>query len=310
MIRRTRRTALALAALLAFLAAPAAVRAEPPDPISKPKLKVHTEPDLTYYKVDGKEMKLDLAMPAEGKGPFPAVVCLHGGAWRMGSRKDLSKPSVLFNKRSLIEELASEGYVAVSVSYRLAPDAKFPAQIEDCKTAVRWLRANANKYHIDPKRIGAVGFSAGGHLCCLLGCTDKSCGFEGSEYGECSSRVQAVVSFFGPTDLTYYSKDESAINAVFTPWLGCAFKDRPEVYKNASPINHVTKDDPPFLFIHGDKDILVPIDQSRTMCEKLKKVGVRAEMIEMKGQNHGWIGDPARRSTDATLRFFAEHLKR
>ena len=141
---------------------------------------------------------------------------------------------------------ARKGYVAVTISYRLAPDAKFPAQIEDCKAAVRWLRANAKKYRIDPDHIGVVGFSAGGHLCCLLGVTDKKDGLEG-EGGNAdqSSRVQAVVSYFGPTDLCEKTWSKDVEEKVLAPFVGASFDDKPALYKKVSPITYVPKDAPP-----------------------------------------------------------------
>jgi acetyl esterase/lipase len=137
------------------------------------------------------EFQLNLAMPKKGKGPFPAVVCIHGGGWYQGQPQDLN---------SMTELLARRGYVAATVSYRLVPSARFPARIEDCKAAVRWLRANARQYPINPDRIGAIGFSAGSHLSYLLGVTDKKDGLEGTGGNpQLSSRVQAMVSFFGRT---------------------------------------------------------------------------------------------------------------
>lgn len=259
------------------------------------------QPDIVYRKADGKEIKLDIAMPKEGQGPFPAVVCVHGGAWRMGSRKDL---------RDWIEYLAGQGYVAASISYRLVPDSKWPAQIEDCKTAVRFLRANAAKYRINPEKVGALGYSAGGHLVCLLGTTDAKHGFDGPELSEQSSKVQAVVSYFGPTDLSFYGTDETAQNAVFQPMLGCRFKDKPEAYEKASPICYVCKEAPPFLFLHGTADKLVPIEQSRQMAAKLKDAGASARLIEVPDGDHGWGGKDATHTTRETVKFLAEHLKK
>src|SRR5262249_51489713 len=151
------------------------------------KRPVQVEKDLVYGKGGDTDLQLDLAMPKDGAGPFPALVCIHPGSWRQGNRQQLGQT---------IEVLAGHGYAAVTVSYRLVPTAIFPAQIEDCKAAVRWLRANAKKYKVDPDRIGAIGFSAGGHLACLLGTTDRNDGLEGNGGNpEQSSRVQAVVSF-------------------------------------------------------------------------------------------------------------------
>src|SRR4051812_34937100 len=161
--------------------------------------------DVAYAAPAGEPLKLDFVAPA-GPGPHPCVVLLHGGAWKTGSRKDLStvRMDVGTPGKSLAEVLAAKGFATASVGYRLAPKHKFPAQIEDAKTAVRFLRANAAKFHIDPDRIGAMGFSAGGHIAALLGTADKSAGFEGDLYPEQSSRVSCVVDFFGPTDLMLY----------------------------------------------------------------------------------------------------------
>jgi acetyl esterase/lipase len=269
---------------------------------SQESSKIKVEKDVSYWKVGkDKDLQMDIAVP-QGNGPFPAVVCVHGGAWRqgLGKRQDLT---------GWIERLAEEGYVAATVSYRLLPDAKFPEPIEDCKTAVRFLRANADKYHIDKNKIGALGFSAGGHLVSLLGVAGKDAGFEGTEYADQSSKVQAVVSFFGPTDLSLYGNDESAENSTFVPLLGGRFKDKPEAFKNASPITHVTKNAPPFLFLHGTKDWLVPIAHSRSMYKKLKDAGASAEIVELEGAGHSFEKENASKATSATLKFLAEKLK-
>ena len=266
-----------------------------------PKSRIRLETDIVYRTVDDKTLKLDLAMPKEGKGPFPAVVCVHGGAWRMGNKKDV---------RDWIEYLADQGYVAIAVGYRLIPDAKWPAQVEDVQTAVRFLRTNADKYHVNPKKIGSLGYSAGGHLVSFLGMIDREEGIACKDFPDCSSKVQCVVNYFGPTDLCYYGMDESAQNAIFEPMFGARFKDKPELFKKASPINYITKETAPFLILHGDEDRLVPIDQSRKLNEKLKAVGVTVQFLEFKGQDHGWTGEHSRKSTQATMDFLAENLKK
>jgi acetyl esterase/lipase len=262
--------------------------------------RVQTHPDVVYRTVDKKDVKMDIALPVEGKGPYPCVVCIHGGAWRLGSRKDLGEMTKL---------LAERGYVAATIQYRLIPGSAWPAQIEDCKTAVRFLRENAEKYQIDTKRIGAAGFSAGGHLVALLGLTDSSHGFDGPDYPKQASTVSAIVNFFGPADLTKYAKDDSAVNGIFKPMLGGTFEEKPEAYRNASPITYVRKDCPPILCIHGTKDRIVPYEQSVELVKKLKEKGADATLLEVTGADHGWGGQEAVRTTKAMLDFFQQHLK-
>ncbi len=270
----------------------------------KPKLEL----DVVYAKVPAasgtgeKEMKLDLAIP-EGKGPFPLVVVVHGGGWRLGNKKDV---------RDWITLLAERGFVAASVAYRLAPDYVFPAQIEDVKTAVRYLRSEKEKYKIDADKVGALGFSAGGHLVSLLGLTDAKAGFDGKLYPKESSAVQCVVDFFGPIDLTEFGKDDSAQRSMLAPLIGAKYSEKPELHLKASVTPYIRKKAPPFLVIHGDKDWIVPVSQSRDFVKKMKTEENEVEYLEIPGGSHGWDGNAKEtiRSTKATLEFFTKHLKK
>ncbi len=193
------------------------------------------ETEIVFGTVDGVDLKLDLARPGKGKGPYPALVFIHGGGWRSGGR---------WNNTSYIREAAGRGYVAVTVDYRLTsvsdgPKAKypFPAQIHDVKCAVRWLRANAEKYNVDPARIGAYGYSAGGHLALLLGLTDSSDGLEGNCGNlNFSSKVQAVVSRSGSTDLLGLFETEYADRSAVMRLVGGSPEEMPEEYRIASPV--------------------------------------------------------------------------
>ena len=262
-------------------------------------LPIKVEKDITYATVDEQKMQFDIAMPKEG-GPYPCIVCLHGGAWKFGHRKDLSK---------VIDAIAARGYVVVTASYRLAPKARFPAQIEDARAAVKFLRKNAKTYNLDPDKIGAMGYSAGAHLSLLLGVTDKSDGLEGPLLPDVSGRVQCVVSFFGPTDMSLYSTSPGLEDAYMVPFLGPDVKTDPKVYKRASPIEYVTKDDPPVLMIHGTFDFVVPIIHSERMLKKLEEAGVTAELIKVRGEGHGFTGTIAVKTTEDAVHFFDKHLK-
>lgn len=248
---------------------------------------IAVERDLTYGTAGGTELKLDLAAPKEGNGPFPAIVFLHGEGWRAGSRRDM---------RHFIEGVARTGYVGITVEYRLVPAARFPAQVEDCKAAVRWLRANAERYRVDPGRIGAVGFSAGGHLASMLGVTGEN--------------VQAVVSFFGPTDFSTRDWPRDLEREVIVPFLGGAFADIPNVYENASPVSHVTKDAAPFLLFHGTRDELVPVDQSKRLAEKLRSVGVPVRLVILEGEGHGFTDAHNQECMQQMMAFLGERLKK
>lgn len=259
-----------------------------------------SESDVEYANPDGQHLKLDLRAP-EGDGPFPAVVCIHGGGFRAGDQSHYD---------ALCDTLAEHGYVAVTINYRLAPKYQFPAAVEDSKAAVRWLRANAEKYHIDPQRIGAMGGSAGGTLALFLGVAGDQRKYEGDGGNlDQPSRVQCVVSYFGASDFTKsYGKSVDAAE-VLPLYLGGNLEQARERHTEASPLNYVTKDDAPTLCLHGTKDQYVAVEQSEWMVDRLKKAGVEAKLIEFEGARHGFEGDVAAKADAAMIEFFDGHLK-
>jgi acetyl esterase/lipase len=262
--------------------------------------KIKTTHDVTYTKVGDRELKLDIAEPAEGDGPFPAVVFIHGGGWAAGDKASY---------RPLLDVLARHGYVAISVQYRFAPDDVFPAQIHDVKAAVRWLRTHAKEHKVDVDRIGATGGSAGGHLALLLGVTDADDGLEGDvEKDAPSSRVQAVVNFFGPTDLL--AKDIPPVSqGILTKFLGGTVDEKTDLAKQASPLTYVTKDDPPILTFQGTKDPLVPGTQAALLGVAMTKAEVPGRVEFLIGAGHGWGGEEMERTAKEMIEFFDHYLK-
>jgi acetyl esterase/lipase len=262
---------------------------------------IHDEAGLGFGKGGDADLTLDLAMPADGNGPFPAVVCIHGGGWVEGDRKQMAQT---------IHALARRGYVAVSPDYRLAPHDRFPAAIEDCKAAVRWLRANARQYKIDPDHVGAVGFAAGGHLACLLGLTDKDDGLDGDGgNADQSSRVQAVVSFFGPTDLAAKDWNLNVTAKNLIPLLGGTADDKPEAYRKASPLTYASKNAAPLLIFHGSDDKVVPLEQSRALAKKINEAGGFAHLVVLDGEGHGFQPEKTLRCVTQMVGFLDGRLK-
>lgn len=256
--------------------------------------------NVEYGKAGDQALTLNLAAPKDQAEPAPAVVCIHGGGWAAGDKR-------MFD--GLIRELAEQGYVAVTVGYRFAPAHPFPAQVEDCKCAVRWLRDNAEELKIDPQHIGAVGASAGGHLAMMLGVMDSSDGLEGSGGSpEQPSKVQAVVAYFGPTN--FVGEYPPASRGIVKNFIGGTLEERKDDYVRASPITYVDKSDAPILIFQGTKDVLVPYDQAYQMAEALTKVGVPGRVELLLGQSHGWGGKELERTMRATREFFDEHLKK
>ena len=262
------------------------------------KYEVEVKSAVEYGTGGGEKLLLELATPKGAKGPRPGVIFIHGGGWSGGNR---------MVHRGQAKEAAQRGYVAVSIGYRLAPKHVFPAQIEDCKCAVRWMRANAEKLDLDTKRIGAVGMSAGAHLVMMLGAMDKEDGLEGKGgHAEFSSKVQAVVSFAGPTDLT--ADYPPASRQIVARFIGGTRKEKPGQRKLASPITYVNKGDAPMLLFQGTTDRLVPWQQAVSMAEALTKAGVSGRVELLPGLGHGLSREEFSRTSAAMWVFLAKEL--
>ena len=254
--------------------------------------------DLAYVEGGHERNRLDLYLPEKSEGRLPLVVWIHGGAWMTGSKD--SCPAV---------PLATKGYAVASINYRLSQHAVFPAQIEDCKAAIRWLRANAVKYHLDPDHVGVWGASAGGHLVALLGTTGGVKELEGQGGNlDQSSRVQCVVDWFGPTDLVTMAGGHNNPGSPESRLIGGPVQENQEKARKASPLAYVSKDSAPFLIMHGDQDNVVPPQQSRVLAEALKKAGVEVKLQMVEGNGHGGPGFASPENRKLVDDFFAKHL--
>lgn len=260
--------------------------------------------DLEYAKTPQKTLRLDLFVPEKIVAPVPVIVWIHGGAWRAGNKTN--SPALPF---------AAKGYAVASIIYRFSQEAIFPAQVHDCKAAIRWLRAHAAEYKLDAGKIGVWGSSAGGHLAALLGTTGGVKELEG-ELGnpEFSSRVQAVCDWFGPSDFLKMNEqagtggkmNHDAPDSPESKLIGGAIQQNKEKAAKASPLSYVTQDDAPFLMMHGDLDPLVPLAQSQMLRDVLDKAGVAATLHVVKGAGHGFDGDENLKKVES---FFEQHLK-
>jgi acetyl esterase/lipase len=262
--------------------------------------------DLVYKRVNGAVLTLDLYCPEKVSGRLPMIVWIHGGGWSRG-RKEGHSPAVT---------LVQDGYAVASIDFRLTGVAPFPAQIEDCKAAVRWLRANASKYNLDPDRIGVWGFSSGGHLAALLGTSGGVKELEGNgDNISYSSRVQAVCVVSGPGDLLQLYRDATGpsgaeMNPKVKPGLealiGVPVEENKTKAMAASPISYVSKDDPPFLIIQGENDPTVPVSLTQSFFAALKAAGVDATLEIATGRGHG-VGGPE--FQPMIKNFFDKHLR-
>jgi acetyl esterase/lipase len=265
---------------------------------------VDVQRDLVYKQVNGQTLQLDIYSPKSSTHTLPVVLWIHGHHWARGSKDQ--RPPV---------DLMAQGYIVVSLDYRLSGEAPFPAAIEDCKAAVRWLRANAATYHIDPDHIGAWGHSAGAHLAALLGTSGGVAELEGAgDNSSFSSRVQAVCDMSGPSDILEFYETVSSLNdgsgrrakSSIEQFLGGPVEHNRAKAIAASPVSYVSRDDAAFLIIHGENDMSIPVSQSEVFADKLKAAGVDVTFEVAKGRGHG-VGAP--NFASEIISFFDKHLK-
>jgi acetyl esterase/lipase len=241
--------------------------------------------DIPYCTGGGKPLLMDVCLPEHRtRTPTPAVLWIHGGGWERGDKNG--------NSGSLL--LASDGFVTASLFYRLSGDWPFPADIEDCKCAIRFLRTNASTYRIDPQRIGVAGASADGHLAELVATAGRSAGLEGHDgWQTVSSKVEAAAAYYGASDFTIGATEfQHHTGQVVLKLFRGSEKDKPDLYRQASPVLYVSKDSPPLLLAHGQQDDLVPFDQSVRMAEAYRRLGLPVEFIAVKNAGHDFA--PAR----------------
>lgn len=262
-------------------------------------LAVTVKTDVDYGKVGEEKLLLDLASPPKGDAPRPGLIFIHGGGWAGGKKEDFT---------GLAKDFAADGYVAVSVGYRLAPKHLFPAQIEDCKCAVRWMRAHADELGLDPNHIGAIGGSAGGHLALMLGVMDSGDGLEGDGgWADQSSKVQAVVNYVGPSDLL--GPLPAVSQGILTNFLGGKREEKHDLAVQASPVTYINEGDAPSLSFMGTKDPLVPHDQGVTLANKLTEAKVPGRVEFILGAGHGFPPEEMQRTLKASKEFLKEQLQ-
>jgi len=262
---------------------------------------VRIEKDVAYLGPDRAE-KADLYLPARVPAGTrcPGVVIIHGGGW-VGGKKDAAR------EINIGTTLAQHGYVGLSINYLLADSnhaniAVWPQNLYDCKSAVRWLRKNAEQLRLDPGHIGVIGGSAGGHLAAMVGVTGPESGLDPAHpYGEFSCRVQAVVDLYGPTD--WFERRD-------LPMFRKTRAEAPEAYRQATPMTHLDKNDPPILIIHGTADQTVEAAQSEKFAAALKRAGVEHQLLLLEGAPHSFHLQPKQRDLrPLVLGFFDKHLK-
>lgn len=242
--------------------------------------------DITYATLNGRELQLDIYAPkTKSAKPMPVIMWIHGGGWKSGSKNNPGRALPILER----------DYILVSVGYRLSGEAIFPAAIADCKAAVRWVRANAKAYNMDPNRIGVWGSSAGGHLVALLGTSGAVTEWDAihEENASYSSRPNAVCDWFGPTDFLrmndYPSRiDHNGADSPESRFIGAAIQTVPQKSQLANPINYISAETPPFLIMHGDNDMAVCYNQSELLHTALKKAAIPSTLYKVVGGGHGF----------------------
>jgi len=289
----------ALLALVFSLTLSLAVRAADPA--------ITTEREVEYGRVKDKPLLLDVTHPTEKLAvPRPALLVVHGGGWVAGDKRDM---------QPLADAAARVGVVCFNINYRLTfgEENRWPAALDDTQRAVRWVRANAAKYDIDPNRLGAIGASAGGHLVAYLGTADTRDNSDPA-LAAFSSRVQCVVDICGPTNLgeDFSTKEKLGLtaNELVKKFLGgVGYQEKLETAKEASPLLHVDAKSAPFLIFHGAADDLVPPDQSVRMDAALQKAGVESKLILFEGEGHAFKKkENHERLAAETVAFLKKHL--
>lgn len=284
-------------------------------------------PDLRYVTGGTDQQRLDLYLPPPNGRAVPLIVWVHGGDWAMSNRRHwigapflaargyaLADTLGLLAQEDVPAFLVGRGYAVASLDYRFSNQALFPAQIEDCKAAVRWLRVHAPEYGIDPAHIGATGESAGGHLVALLGTTGDTRRFDIGRNLDQSSAVQCVVDFYGPTDFLHWGDPPAptSCDTVHTPvarLLGGTVSTHQEAARSASPVTFVDRRSAPFLIFHGDKDPFVPLQQSQEFAAALHAAGVESTLKIVPGAGHGGREFVQRDNVRLITAFLDHHLK-
>ena len=276
---------------------------------SRPNLEgITVKKDIVYENIKGRKLHLDLYTNEKPQAKQPLIIYIHGGAFRAGSKN--SGPFL-----SVIQDLTQKGFAVASINYRLSGEATFPAAVTDCKAAVRFLRANAKKYKLDPNKFGVWGSSAGGYLVSFLGTSGGIKEFEVGSNLDVSSKVQAVCNWFGPTDFLKMNNspiskmDHNSENSPESMFLGKKITEVPELVKKANPISYISKDDPEFCTLHGEKDVLVIINQSELLHSALKAKGVKSTFHKITNAGHGFKGPEKNQVLKLTVDFFTKNLK-